>query len=1056
MAYDLQRFSSGTLDKGIQTRTMDFQGELVLEIGSYNASQGIQQGLGPRPGMSIIPGQADSETISGTRLPGLVAAEGSPAQGFSGRRKVLGVYAIKLPDPSDITQRITTYAFIVTTINGGNEYLDVVLCSTTNGSYESITANIYDGFGIPSYTVTDAVNYFAEAFPPTRTTTLTDFLLFANSPSGHANFLSSVIMSVTGPNVPMQWLLGKATAVGDVNHAPSLAFHKPNTFLASVGVPATFAGGVPTEYNLQNFTTTPRALKVFALTDVGQMNIEYSLNITPSTGNWIKDIFGATTVNLDLSSTVATKDTAGVGYANTVGALVNDPKCVNNASYKAVLMAGSKAFACLFQDSYRGTNSGNNGKTNQWFDLTQNTFQPRIFNSTYSDEGVLTKTSFAFWPSFVRGTPLATTYKVALGGPNTGILRANTVYEFTYSLYNKRLNFETNVGTSVKFQTGTDEFDSLVLYTPTGAGYSVYQDYYNGTYTALPPLFMSASAAGSATMYVNFANHLQYRFYYRQEGTFEWLPALFVDVPQYWFYPWTQMVACTGALAALPGGQPGGFNDYSPLPKDNYSCVVQYKDRAWWFSDKQVNFSLRNNIFCYPGRNSISATGGEFRGGIVHNYPGQAEQSSRLVIFGTRETYVARFTGNKAQAPVQVSPDEQGIFDIDGSDLIIDPWTSVTAFSFKAAAIAEGILYWWGPQGVFRDDGVNTPTRISADIEPDLFSLFDPNKTGEIIAAYNNQTKEVEWTYTPKVATATDVNRSIIFNTISGNWTQARYRQHIDWTQSVTIDTNIGTAGYRTLIGSRGSAGNQRAYFFDQRNRAGDFRPLTEFVVKAISTPSTGVRRLTLAAGGKSSTGTVAGDYIAIQQARSYASSLTAADDMIAVVAAVDVGAGTIDITLPTGATMDASATLTFDKFFPIWQRSSSTNPAFAPGINGIPYVIEFAYWMPKGINGYFFWLYCYLLSRMQLWKTDLSLGWSLSYRTPTASTIISDDIAFSDNSDGNFQVYHPLRPGNDNHEGQGMKFILSGAHIGHEWVVQYLEAHGTPIKGDPLKRFEG
>ncbi len=146
-----------------------------------------------------------------------------------------------------------------------------------------------------------------------------------------------------------------------------------------------------------------------------------------------------------------------------------------------------------------------------------------------------------------------------------------------------------------------------------------------------------------------------------------------------------------------------------------------------------------------------------------------------------------------------------------------------------------------------------------------------------------------------------------------------------------------------------------------------------------------------------------------------------------------------------------ATGSLTFNQYFPIWHRTPTTG-----GLNGIPYSMPTAYWLPKGVNAYYFWLYCYLLSKVDLWKTDLDLGFMLQYRTPTALALIGDDIALDDNSDGNFQVYHQLRTGDDNHEGQGLKFVISGYHIGHEWVLQYLEAHGTPISGDTLKRFEG
>lgn len=1066
MGYQLDKYSAGTLDKGVQARTMDFQTEVNLALSSYSMSQGLQQGLAPRPGMSPVPGMADNEVISGSRLPGLRAAEGTPSIGFSNRRRVLAVFPLRIADPANVTLKITAYAWLITTVIAGQEFFDIVVSSTVTGGSldtENPTANIYDGFGIPSVTVTAlGTNYFTEALVPTTSGSkagpLSDFLLYQGQ-----NFLSSILMSVTGANIPMGSIMGHATAVGDATHAPSVGMHFASGMTSLAGT-ATLDCGVPTEYNLQNFTSSPRAMKIFALNADGTVNIQYSVTLNPSATTFKQDIYGAGIVTLDLSGVTASKDTGGTTYSNTKSVLVNDPAGVDNSSYKAFLVAAQRPVACVFQDAYKSqkiaqAGGGPGGKSNQWFDLTQNIFQPQAANSDYTEEAISKKVAFNAWPVYVQGTTLVPSKGIALTDPNTGVLRSNTIYEFTYSVYNKRLNFETNVGAPVRIQTGDDDFVALQLWTPptpTSTTETYYSDYLstsNGL--ALAPPFNPASQNGVDA----FMNHLQYRFYYRVLGTASWLPTLFIDMPQMWFYPHaTQLLACTGAIAALPGGEPGGFNDYSPLARDSYSCVVQYKDRAFWVAEKQINFSLRNNIFCYPGRNSISAVSGEFKGAIIHNYPGQADQNARLIIFGTTTTYVARFTGQPQQANVQVSADDSGVFDIDGSDLEIDAWTSVTAFSYRAAVVAEGILYWWGPQGVFRDDGVNTPTRISPDLEPDLFTLYDPAKTDSIMGNYNTQTKEIEWIFTPKAPTGDEVNRSIIFNTISGNWTPGRYTQQIDWLQQMTVETNIGTAGLREVIGTRvnAAATTQRAYYFDQRNRSGDMCPTRDWVIKTIATPSAGLRRLTLAAGYDATNfaSIAVGDLIALQQTTSYASSVTA-NDQIAKVAAISTGSGTIDITVPTTGILPASASLTYDQYFPFWHAGAL---AESRGQNAIAYNLETQYWMAGGLGYYAFWLYLYIVAKMKLWACDVPIGWDLSYRTPTALGYIDDEIPFANNSDGNFQVYHPLRPGDDNQEGQGLKLRFAGYHIGHEWVLQYLEAHAQQFTGDgdPLKRFEG
>ncbi len=480
---------------------------------------------------------------------------------------------------------------------------------------------------------------------------------------------------------------------------------------------------------------------------------------------------------------------------------------------------------------------------------------------------------------------------------------------------------------------------------------------------------------------------------------------------------------------------------------------MQYKNRFFWFSDKACVFSLSNNIFAYAGRNSISAVGGKFLGGIVHNYPGQAQQSSRLVIFGSDNTYVARFTGIREQTTVQISADAAGNYDIDGSDLVIDPWTSVTAFSYRSAVVADGILYWWGPQGIYRDDGVATPTKISGNLEPEIFEWYDPNKIGEINSSYNSKTKEITWFYPPKSTDDGQYTRTVVWSVADQTFERGQMPFKVDWSQGLNIETNIGTAGSRMMLGAREtpSATIQRSYFYDEQNRAGDMYPKTDFIVKTVTTPVVGTRRLTLAAGYDATNfATIAvGGRLAIQQFKKYTGSSTG-DDLIASITAVNTGSGYIDIALPTGATLPASAP-TFDKYFPLWVATAT-----GAGLNGINYQLKTNYWAPKGTNGYFFWLYCYLLAKVRLWLTDLAIGPTLGYRTPTAVGTVSDQLVLTDNNDGNWQIYHPLTPGNDNAEGQAIRFILSGSHIGHEWVLQYMEAHGTPIDGDPLKRFEG
>lgn len=1055
MAYQLEKFGSGTMDKGIRARSMDFQADVCLNLESNNMTQGIQQGLGPRYGFSPIPGQLSSDAPTGSNLPNLQYAErtSAPAQGFYYRQRILGVVPMILPDPADVTKNIKTYAFILDTFLTSENKIDIVFCSTYSGG-EVISADIRNGFTTPSVVSSTSITgpgLFVEGIVPSsgsRLGPLRDFLQIPST-QWYANF---DFASISAGDIPMQWFAGDSTANGDVNHAPSAKFGQMNNLLAIFGDPLSHNGGIPSEYNLKNYRTASRTIKVFALRQDGAFNIEYTVPLTPSSSVFKPDWDLSNTVNLDLAGVTAVKNTAGTNYSANRVVLVNDNACITTSAYKAILVAQGRAIMCIFQDAWKAPNK----RFNQWFDVTQKSFDPNTGwpgagGSGYSEDGVRTPTIFASWPNFVNGTALPTytgapTNDARLGPANSGILRSNTVYEFSYSLYNKRLNTETNVGRGVKIQTGANDYVSLAI----GGPFSQFERY--GNPCALPYLFSAGSIINGDAEPINgllALNFYEYRFYYRQLGSFEWLPALTLDAPKFWLYPWPQPIwACQGPVSGSVGGQPGGFNDYSNLEKDNWIDVKMYKNRAFWFSPKQVRYSMSNNLFAYPIRNSIAAPSGQFLGGLVHNYPGQAEQSSRLVIFSTTGTFVARFTGVRSQMSVQVSAEESGVFDLDGSDLVCDPWTSVTAFSSRSAVVAEGLLYWWGPQGIFRDDGVETPSRISEQLEPDLFSIYDPNKTSEIHASYNPQTKEIQWFFTPKTSTSDgETNQSLVYNILSGEWTRSKYFCQVDWSQPLNVESNIGTAGTRQLVGVRANAAatTQRAYYLDQRNRAGDMAPGNEVLISGVADVSSTVKRLTLASTG-ATINMAAGDYLALQQTTAY-SGLTA-NDMIATIAAVN--PSSIDITLPAGAVL-SNGTLALVNYFPVWHKSQAGR-----GMHAIPYLMSTQYWVPKGINGYYFWLYLYMLSKFTAWKTNAILGPTVGYRSPTAQGIITDPLTYANNSDGNWQVYHPLRPGNDNHEGQGLKLQLSGYHIGHEWVLQYIELHGTPRPGDVLKRFEG
>lgn len=1056
MAMDLVKFIAGAFTKTIQVFTSAFSTELAFDWNTWNVSEGINRGKGPRVGMALLPFQAGAEAVGG--FPGLQQAE-DPfwPDGFKFRTKILGIVPIVLGGSTTIRNRQTFYAAIVT----DNAYLSVILLGTDAGGgfvqYQptlaaGLSRSANDVFQIATFQL---INELVPMQSNGTKGTNTQAMLAFDQSLWSASF---DVFTVPGIDYPMQWMAGTADTVGSATRAPSIKMWRDSALRGPGGVIAkTHALGIPSTYNLANFAKTTRNVAVFALTNQGVENNDYKLSYDPTT-SIIKSVpsFDISLRTLDYTAVPATNPKSYGAYANDAFAVVNDPLTITNTGYKAVAIAAKKSYLCILQEWDRNID----GSAAEYIDLVHAPMAPGTNTSDYfenpGDNLTSTPNCFSHWSDFVPGTAMLPAFAGGpqLGPVDTGVLRKNTVYEFTYSIYNKRLGFETNVGAPVKFQTGVNDFVSLVLFDYSAAtNRTLYANQMLGHGQFMPypsSNFNFASTYQSPGFYMNY---LEYRFYVRQLGANDWLACGQIDAPKLWFYPYNKFSVCTfNAVPLGTGGTPGGYNDYSPLPDDQYTCVVQYKNRAFWLSDKQMIFSLPNNLFAYPGRNSFSSSGGDYRGAIVHNYPGQAEQDSRLVVFTTKGTFVGRFSGERT--PQYVSPSIDGsvppqALPLDGSDFALDPWTSVTAFSFRSAVVAEGILYWWGPQGIYRDDGVSTPTKISIELEPTILTEYDASAKDQITAAYNPNTKEIVWVYTPNpLLNSPYPSQSIIFNTITGDFDRGIYNGKIDWIAPLQTDGSDGWNGHRTLIGSRESAAGtvQRAYFHDQYCRSGDIFPKRDFAVKEISTPSVGSKRLTLAAGfDAAKLATVAvGDLVALQGIRYYITG-TSDTDMLAKVSAIDTGTGPIDFVLPAGAVL-ADAVLTQDQYFQVYLGPT----------NGFSYQWQTNYWTAGGLNKFFYFLWIYFTAKIRKWASDFDYGPTIEYRTPTAQYgFIGDDLAIQDNSDGNWQVYHPLRTGNDNHEGQALKIQLRGTHIAHEWVVQYLEVHANPFDADGLRQFE-
>lgn len=1067
---------AGSLAVSVNENQPDFQEQLAYTDSTLNMSSGINEGIGPRYGMAPIPRHSDTDALSTIFLcPGLMLAEtafSQPVGSTSARTKVMAIYTLRFGGFNSSVKTISTYYLWVLGYTDSNfaglNLLDVFPSSTqSNATSFGIcqqSPNITDGFfrpivsdpgafecGIWSQYVAGQQNSASQKL--TNTATLQSTALI--------NFLSTAAISVSGPAVPMQWLIGTTTSPGDATHAPSSTFSNESSVSG-----ANFFQGVPPSYIYGNFNTNQRTLFIYAINSDGTENIVYTVNVpTPSTS-----IFKPSTyldlsnvgANIDLSSLTAIKVTSGTSYSDSVIALYNDPLNTCASSYQAILISGSKPHAVIIQDWYRDAQ----GRLQQYFDLVNAPSEPTTVNSSRYVEGVnpeQVSSCFNSWPEFIPGTAMVANVPLgtALGAADTGLLRANTVYQFSYSKYNKRLNFESNVGQPIQFQTGTDDFVSLIISSPNDGSSSF--EVLNTSFISVLPSPMGAIPTTVAGDNPDYLNYLEYRFYYRQAGMEVWLPALQVDAANWWFNPsGNPFVACTGGIGGTPGGEGGAFQDYSRLPQDNYTCVVMYKNRAFWLSDKALVFSLTNNIFAYPARNSAGCPTGSFKGALVQAYYGQATQDARLVIFSNGGgTFVGKFTGQPQVTSLTLDtadPPTVAQFPLDGSDFVINTWTSVEAFSYRSAVVAEGLLFFWGPQGIFLDDGVNPIQRISVPIEPQIFNLYDTSQTDSICCEYNDTTKEIIWFFPPKVADASFPTYGLLYNKLKNQFLPLKFRGQVDAAQGIHIDQGIPTAGTRMMIMSRASAAaaTQRAYFFDQNNLACDIYPGAELMVSAVSSPTTSTRLLTLAAG--HSTGTISvGDFIALQQCAAYTNgALANPADFIAKVTAV--GSGNLTVQVPTGVVFDASATISTDlNYFPIWHVAGNGTLMTGNGINGFPWVLDTKFWIPNGMSYWAYWLYLHLVYKLyDLLPSPIALQHLLTYQTPITGTPGTSMLTLTNNSANNCQIFHALPPGQQAFEGQGIKLTFSGIQLASSWILQFLESMSQFKDGQQLKIFEG
>ncbi len=1134
MADPLEQFIADVKNSGVDIRSIDFSLTFDLRDDVSNISAGMLRGLGPRYGMSPLVSQSIQQAVDANGTYGVYGSSTSTtdtARAVYGCFRVFSIVSFPMIDQTDIgtvnspkQSKNYFWACIGIAPTAGAASGATMLAWVPLGTSSSTFAWVPKAaiaYGLLRPLVLDNIGAAATANPGcyrlagvngaggTSEAQFRNLQTIAQT-TGNVDYCATAVLAVPGQNVPAAWVVGARITVGDVDTSATSAFGSFGCPNFPIDRKFTQGSRCWTLYNIGGylgagniglqatyiFSKTPTYTDLLA---IGDQNIA-TANLT---GTFVD---GSATLVQRLDGTAPT-------YADVGRVLWNDPANYLNTEHSLLLAAPGKPLAIVVQSWQRNDKQ----KLEQWVDLRCRALAPGLWptvdvdtNSGRYTEGMKTDvaatavaTCWKAWEPFVDKTPTRTlaslnatrsgdTVGVALGAANSGILRANTIYEFAFSVYDKQLGVESNVGAPAKILTDTADFVALCIFADQVGGGAVTGGAYkqrcinNGSSFGLVLGSQEAYLRNSAANSTAVTNYIELRIYYRAFGAFEWLPALFIDAAEYFWSPnLKELMACTGAIAGTVGGQPGGFNDYSDLPDDTYNCVLVWKQRVFWLSQKTLLFSMTNNGFSYPVRNAAQIPQGQYKGAIVHNYPGQAEQDSRLIVFGSVEIYVGKFTGALSQMSVQVDPDNLATFFVDGSDFVLNSWTSITAFSYRSACVAMGILYYWGPQGIFRDDGRDTPTKISDVLEPNIFSFYAKQRTDDIHCTYSEQTKEITWYYFDNdVYAAYDATveqtKLLIYNTQTETFYFGGTSACIDASMKInsgssTMDLVRETGGDRTMIMARlgkAATGVQQPYFYDYRNRSGDLRYGLERLVNVIATPVAGTRRLTLPNG---ATGIAVGDYIATDQINAYTNDQDAAaaaiivQDFVGKVTAVNTsGTNYIDVLMPTNIDplFSAAATLNAITAFPIYV-SKTIMAATASAGNAFPYQISSQYWCPSGLSYNAFWLYVHLLFKIELIKAeglDTSFGFTLSHRTPVSLAFYDQAVVFGEmvhgvwtstlNSDGNQQMYVPL-VGVDQMEGQGIKLKFSGLHYAHRWVLQYLSAFANPQVYDFLKRFE-
>jgi hypothetical protein len=1083
-----QRFETVDFENGIVVSKRNLTGIFTLNEDSKNLTFGNRDGIGPRYGTAPLPyhthRQVPLDTYSGYNIR---TSEDNPVGPALYRRKR---YLFMLSFNARINDGIvdptsqSIYVMCNQCSNTGPTALtlnDVHLSIVSTLDQRAISAaEKFGGFStatgatptglngefsrqIPKDNLAGGLDAYEDIASFNTATTQTAFLtavarlgknVEAQIAPEQKRAVRHSFLTITGREFVIDRLLGLIS--------PSKA---PNT--ANPGNPGDISlalCGNPNDYfyGKELDQTTPRTYTLLELASTQQWFARYTIDYSSIAGFTRKPTKDMLWIDASYSFTNLSTTTTINASATLDAVIFSDPTLRHISNYKVVNVAtGGKALVYLWRDDAQSLSqkqfvSGSAIYIDNKMEIFDGSniayFNPNLSTTNgitlYDEDSTVKATVWKRWPSYVTGAASTFPSPFAFGPANSGLLRANTSYEFTYSVFDKTLNYETNVGTPAKLRTGATDYVSLQV---TKAEVVVGPPAGTRTPNTTNPFTEPVHAQYDWWMYnVNFR---EYRVYYRELGTFEWLPAFTVPcvdahyTQETGYWEW-----CTTAIASLPGGQPGGYVDYSPLPEGNYIDTCTFQNRTFWLSKSQLHFSLRNNPLAFPVRNAVACPNGEFLGIIAHAYPGQAEQGSRLIIFGSKETYTARFiVGAETQQLVRVGADASATLPVDGSNFIVDAWTSITAFSGRAAMIGDGILYYWGPQGVYRDDGVDIPTKISGVLEPWIDDIYDANATENIHGIYNANTDEAIWFYQPNANGGTELaTRAIVYHTGQRTWSRWEFNNLvIDNAQIVENtkwdDANDALAGTRIIVGVRDLGGAvSRPMFLDEVIFAGDMQADSQYMVKSVTHTDATTRRLTFATGPASianKTGTAA-----IVGFQKYTGDTSTDPDGIYTITAA--GADYIEVTRQSASADIPAGALNENEYFPVWLGTSQS----------IACVLKSQYWVPAGMDFWGRWLYCHTSYQVSLVYDQVGTSYDLPvrYYSLPGTDYSTQTITLTDNSRGNCQILNSIPFTKDNASGQGVAYECVFSHLAGEFKLQYIAFDVAPEDKANIRFWEG